>query len=242
MPVEVVKDEDLSKNALLVYIAIRSFMDSTGVKPVYPSIRSIAKRARLTRNPTKEAIKELVSSGGYAKLAERICADGRRTSNLYYLSPKRIRGGEGLTPLPPESDPSPTQNLTGTPPESDPELYPMNYNNELHNTLPAKRRVDPLHNRFLKTFSDAAPLANYGKEAKAVTRLLAYARRVDSAMPEFFLQGMIATFCNLRAGREKFWAGQPLTPSALLALAERVTEVMRRGVGREPETVQEVFK
>jgi len=92
------------------------------------------------------------------------------------------------------------------------------------------------------------PFASYGKEGASMRRLVAYAERAFPDDPPAFLEALRMKFGELRAGRvpgmnareRAFWASQPFTPSALLSVAERVAEYLKKH--KTEEVDQEVME
>ena len=79
----VIDDERVSKNELLVYLALVRHANKLG--NCYPSYQRIADVARLSRKRAIEAIKGLVRLG-IVKKEERKSKAGRQTSNFFILA------------------------------------------------------------------------------------------------------------------------------------------------------------
>jgi len=85
-----------------------------------------------------------------------------------------------------------------------------------------------LHCQIRKAFeAKHGPFSNYGKEGKAINRLIEKATQFFPADPKSFLANLGAEFWRLKSSPEKFWHEQPFTPSALDALFDRVAEHLR---------------
>lgn len=85
---------------------------------------------------------------------------------------------------------------------------------------PAKKHDEPegkeLYNNIKAAFlSKNDTFTNWGKEGKAIWRLVKYAHSRSPDDPENFIHQMIEKFWNLKESGEKFWKDQPFTPSRL---------------------------
>jgi hypothetical protein len=76
-----IRDEAISGNALLVFLALASH---TGRGGVHPSQRTLRKEARLSENPVRVALAEL-EAAGVVERVRRTDAAGHRKSDAYLL-------------------------------------------------------------------------------------------------------------------------------------------------------------
>lgn len=70
---------------------------------------------------------------------------------------------------------------------------------------------------FLRAFKDetGADFPNYGREGKAIKRLISYAKKCNAENPGAWLKMLTGAFLKLRAGPSDFWRKQPILPSVL---------------------------
>lgn len=69
--------------------------------------------------------------------------------------------------------------------------------------------------------------SNYGREGKAILRLINKAKRLFPEDAGAFLANLCVRFWALKQGPDRFWQEQPFTPSSLDALFDRVAEHLR---------------
>lgn len=96
---------------------------------------------------------------------------------------------------------------------------------------PAESTKDKeLYNKIKAAFlSQNDNFTNWGKEGKAIWRLVEYARTRAPDTPDNFIHQMIEKFWQLKQSGDKFWKGQPFLPSTLGAsgIFDRVLEQFR---------------
>jgi len=68
---------------------------------------------------------------------------------------------------------------------------------------------------------------NWPRECKNIKLIEVYAAKRDPEDPAALACSMINRLWELKAGADKFWKGQPFTPSTLVSLWDRVLETMR---------------
>ena len=94
-------------------------------------------------------------------------------------------------------------------------------------------------------FYSRYPYTSFGKERKAVTGLAAKAVRqsIDTGVATSMevADAMMAAYEGLISGRDKFWNQQPLTPSGLLSMWDRVVSTMRAKAPQEIEPEVQEF-
>jgi hypothetical protein len=236
VPSYVIKDESVEKSALLVYVAIRSFMGGEDMT-CYPSIRSIGKRARLSETSVKQGI-SLLQQEGYIEVEHRFAPSGEPTSNLYRLLSRPVVGG-GCSSSPPGAPRDPP----GAPVvyEVDPrELEPTK---DLPSPpAPVKRGRQAKHNPEEIAFAQkvaasmqelSGPWSAYASQVKVLYDLITYAKR---ASPDDW-QGFLLTFLDkaweLRK-HDKWMKGKPYTPRFLYSCAETIAEAMKVKVNLNP--------
>ena len=82
---------------------------------------------------------------------------------------------------------------------------------------------DPLYGLLWDSFIAVTPrFSNYGKEGKACHALVKAIRNLSPDSPEIAAESLLIRFREKREGNDKFWKGQPFTPSGLLPLLDRV--------------------
>lgn len=89
---------------------------------------------------------------------------------------------------------------------------------------------DEFHRAIDEWFYTRYKYTSFGKERKAVASLAAKAKRQAQDVGEDsseVMEAMLAAYQQLLDGSDKFWNKQPLTPSSLLALWDRVISTMR---------------
>ena len=70
-----------------------------------------------------------------------------------------------------------------------------------------------LFNKIKDSFTSiSGDFTSYPKEGSSIKRIIEYAKN-----DEKFIQSMLETFLKLTRGTDKFWSGQPFTPSTLAA-------------------------
>jgi hypothetical protein len=95
-------------------------------------------------------------------------------------------------------------------------------------SLKAKGMADPLYRTIWDSFiGQSKAFANYPKEAEATKRLVRMASDFAKGDEDQFSKLMVTKFHHLIQGGDKFWRGQPFTPSALSSLYERVIQELR---------------
>jgi hypothetical protein len=82
VPNWIIRDSNLTKNELLVYIALLNRVDSKGL--AFPSIRTIAKASRTSERTVQTTLKALEDKGMLVKYL-RLREDGTNQSNLYQV-------------------------------------------------------------------------------------------------------------------------------------------------------------
>ena len=89
---------------------------------------------------------------------------------------------------------------------------------------------DEFHRAIDEWFYTRYKYTSFGKERKAVASLAAKAKRQAQDVGEDsseVMEAMLAAYQQLLDGSDKFWNRQPMTPSSLLALWDRVISTMR---------------
>ena len=89
---------------------------------------------------------------------------------------------------------------------------------------------DTFQNEVDTWFYSLYPYTSFGKERKAVASLVAKAKRQGSEMgvdPHEVMFATLDAYKDLVTTGDKFWTKQPLTPSSLLALWDRVVSEKR---------------
>lgn len=102
---------------------------------------------------------------------------------------------------------------------------------------------DPLYTLLWDSFLAITPrFSNYGKEGKACHALLKAIRNLSPKSPEDAAKAILERFAAKRNGNEKFWKGQPFTPSGLLPLVDRIVADLQADQGKEidPEVLEGV--
>lgn len=108
----------------------------------------------------------------------------------------------------------------------------------------------PLKNKFQAGIDDwfysRYPYTSFGKERKAVASLAAKSRRqakeTGVGSSSEVIHAMLDAYEELISGDDKFWTKQPLTPSSLLSLWDRVIAEMRsRAPKKSSAAVKEFF-
>ena len=112
--------------------------------------------------------------------------------------------------------------------------------------LPAiVKETDPLYNSIIDSFLALAPnhrFTNYGKEGKNCKALCKAIRNLSPKEPEGAAKAILERFAAKRNGSDKFWKGQPFTPSGLLPLVDRIVADLQSDQGKEidPEVLEGV--
>lgn len=90
--------------------------------------------------------------------------------------------------------------------------------------------VDPLFHAIMDSFKAYTPrFANYQKESVCAKKVLASAKNLSPEDPEGGAKLLLTTFHRLTTGPDRFWSGQPFTPSGLSPLVERVWAEANKG-------------
>jgi predicted phage replisome organizer len=104
-------------------------------------------------------------------------------------------------------------------------------------SLPAiVKETDPLYNSLIDSFLALAPnhrFTNYGKEGKNCKALCKAIRNLSPKAPEDAAKAILERFAAKRSGSDKFWKGQPFTPSGLLPLVDRIVADLQADQGKE---------
>ena len=109
-------------------------------------------------------------------------------------------------------------------------------------SMVVKEIQDPLYRTLWDSFLAITPrFANYGKEGKACHALLKAIRNLSPKAPEDAAKAILERFAAKRNGNDKFWKGQPFTPSGLLPLVDRiVADLQTQGADIDPDILAEV--
>ena len=93
-----------------------------------------------------------------------------------------------------------------------------------------KPSKDPLYQAIFQAFiaRNGDHFGNYGKEGKAIHRLIAKARDRSGENAPQLMEDMIKKFLELKSTGDHFWKSQPIVPSALDSLWDRVFEKFRK--------------
>lgn len=100
-------------------------------------------------------------------------------------------------------------------------------------SAPAKKPsqpLDPFYHRVMKAMEEkkGEPFANYAQEGENTKKLLARVRTVEPDHTEEALRAILETYWKLTQTGDKFWKGQPFTPSRLLSHLEAVMAEAKR--------------
>jgi DNA-binding transcriptional MocR family regulator len=187
----------------------------------FPSLSTLAKKARVSKSSVQRALKDL-EEAGYVDIQSRAGADGNTTSNLYTIlaAPKKrtVNTARGQTEHPPCSQ--------GTPPvvSGTTELYPVltRPNRTRKNT----RRQAPPHTEtetaayhtildFLEAENPPFDQDDYKREGAAIWRLLEKSAAKMPDAPLDFALAALDTLKRLKGSGKDFWAGMPIRASTL---------------------------
>lgn len=92
--------------------------------------------------------------------------------------------------------------------------------------VPARKR-DELEESIDERFREIFAYSDFARERKHIKLIAAKVRRVDGDPLEAF-EAMLTAFLWLRENAGSFWAGQPVIPSALNSMWDRVTNEMEQ--------------
>lgn len=119
---------------------------------------------------------------------------------------------------------------------------------ELNTSAPAKKpeqSLDPLYHVVMKAMEDkkGEPFANYAQEGNNTKLLLKRVRTVEPVHTNEAMKAILETYYNLTQSGDKFWRGQPFTPSRLLAHLEAVMAEAKKATPKreELELLREVY-
>ena len=138
------------------------------------------------------------------------------------------------------TDPSGVE--TGPPPVKTPDqktLLPEDSSTRLSKNVPAL--ADPLYRPVFESFlAVSKTFSNYAKEGKVTKVLCESIRNLSPEDPEGAAKAILHAFRDLTSGQDRFWSGQPFTPSGLSPHLDRVwAEVQKRTRKSDLSWVQE---
>jgi len=110
----------------------------------------------------------------------------------------------------------------------------------LETTLP-----DPLYQAIFQSFiGKAGAFTNYPKEAEAIKRIIKYcaqhSKKYADGDPAIMAEIVITKFYELTQNGDKFWRGQPFTPSRLSSVGIFDSLLVELGANTESETGNEI--
>lgn len=101
---------------------------------------------------------------------------------------------------------------------------------------------DPLYYSLWDSFLAITPrFSNYGREGKSCHALCKAIRNLSPKDPLQAAKAILTRFNEKRESSDKFWKGQPFTPSGLLPLLDRVVaDLQTQGKEIDPDIIAEV--
>lgn len=225
VPSYIIHDNRVDRNALLAYVAVRSFMGGESMT-CYPSISAIAARARVSPNTAREAVHSLRDLG-YVEVVARTKPDGEPTSNLYKLNS-----------IPTPTTGARTPNAGVPTPDVGGELYPDKKNHLTENlpvaTLPAKPSPYRVFSDLFEERSGQKWSIDGKKEGANLAALVKWAKEMAPDGWEQYLRSFMdgawalihGDVLGLKASEREWWMSKPYTPSMLRSLRPHIVATM----------------
>ncbi len=219
----ILEDQRISKHGLLVYWVLCRHADHKAC--CFPSIRKIAKGARISTSTVWAAVEELIKTGYIKKRTRLIPGKKEKNSNLYTIlytcshTDTPCIGGRKTRVSP-----------------GDKELYPLELDTIKNKEIAAQGAAVELpakssHRRIQLIFEElhGQQFSNYGKEGKSIKQLIATVKRMyPDKDPETAITFMAGFLKHLKETRkEKFWRDVTISPSSLLARWDQVYDIAR---------------
>lgn len=233
VPNYVITDDKVDQWGMLAYIALRHFMSMDKGMVCYPSMKTLAKIARCSKDSVRRGIKVL-RDAGYVEVRSRLSKDGDQTSNLYVLRSHPVADTEGV--IADSNYPHCCKRHEQEPVEQEPE----------NKTLPSpsapvlrKAKHAPEDIAFAKELASLlqekdGPWAAYSTEIATLYKLISYAKRAGGELWQDFLSTFIAKAFEMRQRGDKELRDKALTPRFLIFKANYIAQSMKTKVVVDP--------